>query len=411
MADVEAAVAAGRPADAFVTAAFRRHPEWGARDRKLFSRVIFSALRWRGWLGRFMDRGDAVLLEADLLEATERHASWDDLAAASGRDAALLTPVGNADLEGKAAMLARLWNRPGPKVEDLVPDWFAAALAIPPGAAPSAHRRRCIESFQTRPPVWLRAVRIGAEALCERLRAAGVVAETAHLPNAVRLAGRQPHWPALDRIIGPCYEPQDIASIAVGQLAAPAPGEQWWDACGGAGGKALHLAEAGAEVWCSDIRSRALAEAERRARRIGGLRIHFFAHDAERALSGSPRFDGVLVDAPCSGVGTWSRRPDARWQTRPEDIAAASARQLRLLENAAAHARPGGRLVYSVCTLTEAETIEVASRFGAAHPEWTPEPAPHPWQGGAPFWPIWIWPWEGPGGGMFIARWRNRAGG
>ncbi len=411
MADVESAVAKGHPADAYLTAAFRRHREWGSRDRKWFSRVIFSALRWRGWIGAFSDRGDALLLEADLLEAAERHPLLEQLAAALARNPAALKPLAAMDLDGKSEALARLWNAPAPPPERLIPDWFVAAMALPPDADPAAHLRRCIEAFQARPPVWLRAVRLSGVALCARLRGAGFAAEVGPLSVSARISGKRPHWPTLDRAMGACYEPQDIASIAVGVLAAPAAGERWWDVCGGAGGKALHLAESGAEVWCSDIRPRALAEAERRARRVGGLDIRFFSHDGERPLSDSPTFDGVLVDAPCSGVGTWSRCPDARWRTGPEGVAAFAARQRRLLENAAAHVRPGGRLVYSVCTLTASETLAVVERFGAAHPEFEPEHAPHPLHGGNPMWPIWVWPWEGPGGGMFIARWRNRAGG
>jgi len=412
MAAVERVVEEGHPADVFVTSEFRRHREWGSRDRRLLSRLVFGAFRWRGWLGRYADRGDRVLIGAHLLESTESHPVIETMIRAIGSDPAGLAPLGDQSLEDKAVGIAPLLEGHAPSWRDLMPCWVSSELAVPPNTDPSAHHRRCVESFQRRPPLWLRAVGVSGEDLAQRLVSVGYeAAPHASLKEAVAVPSDRPHLPTLEKAIGPCFEVQDLASQAVVVGSAPSAGERWWDMCGGAGGKALDLASFDTRVWVSDIRPSALAEARRRCRRIGEDRIETFVHEATTPLPAGTTFDGVLVDAPCSGLGTWSRRPDARWQTDPAGIPNRARMQEAILNNAARHVRPGGRLVYAVCTLTRQETMDVAERFSLTHPSFVPEPGPHPLDPAQIAWPIWIWPWQGPCGGMFIARWRSREDG
>jgi 16S rRNA (cytosine967-C5)-methyltransferase len=113
--------------------------------------------------------------------------------------------------------------------------------------------------------------------------------------------------------------------------------------------------------------------------------------------------DGVLVDAPCSGVGTWQRNPHARWTTSVEDVHELAGVQANLLALAAASVKAGGRLVYSVCTLTRSETTGVADGFGAAHPGFEPVPlaiAEHAAR-------LVLNPPELDANGMFIAAWKR----
>ncbi len=103
--------------------------------------------------------------------------------------------------------------------------------------------------------------------------------------------------------------------------------------------------------------------------------------DGRRAPFAAASFDRVLVDAPCSGLGSLRRRPDARWRVDADAPERLAVLQAELLAGAAALVRPGGALVYSVCTLTRAETIDVAASFAADHPGWRSRPAPEgPWQ-------------------------------
>jgi 16S rRNA (cytosine967-C5)-methyltransferase len=95
--------------------------------------------------------------------------------------------------------------------------------------------------------------------------------------------------------------------------------------------------------------------------------VHRVALDGERPLPFRSRFDRILVDAPCSGTGTLRRNPELKWRLRPADITALAAKQVRLLESAAAVLKPGGRLVYSTCSLEREENQEVIARFLASH--------------------------------------------
>ena len=157
-----------------------------------------------------------------------------------------------------------------------------------------------------------------------------------------------------------------LCTASVGVAAAPEAGSDWWDACAGAGGKALQLADAvGKEgnVFATDVRDEALANCKKRARTDGISNIRMQPHDLAKEEPFTKEWDGVLIDAPCSGWGTWSRNPDARWRTDPRDPAQKRNLQLRMLNNAAQCVKSGGVLVYAVCTFTTEETTEVLEGF------------------------------------------------
>jgi len=133
--------------------------------------------------------------------------------------------------------------------------------------------------------------------------------------------------------------------------------------------------------------------------------------DGGAKLPTRTKFDGVLVDAPCSGIGTWQRNPQARWTTTPDDVRELSEIQRRLLANAAPSVKPGGKLIFSVCTLARAETTEVVDHFNASRPEFEPLVWPEISGSQRPFTPAAakiIWPQDLDGNGMFIAGWRRK---
>ncbi len=405
--EVEEAVAARQPADKTLAAAYRARPELGSRDRRLISGCVFALWRWRGWCGSIQSDGPLAVLRAHLLDrpAEPTPAALDVLVPPPHP-----LPPAFQGLEDRAAWVSKHW-KPGARIEDLVPAWALDALATPSGVNRIQWTARWIASLQQRPPLWLRAANGDGPALVRRLADAGqAAAADPRVPGAVVLPD-YPSLPDLERRVGPLYEVQDIASQVVGQLCGARPGERWWDACAGAGGKALALATAIGNhglVVATDRRSAALAEGRRRARRTDARGIRWLLHDAHRSPPGDTAFDGVLLDAPCAGLGTWARAPDARWRERPEDVAAAARLQRELLESAARAVRPGGRLVYAVCSLTSEETVGVVEPFFAAHPAFRPDAGAHPLDPDAPAdWRFWIWPWMGPGTGMFAARLRR----
>ncbi|MDR0353008.1 MAG: RsmB/NOP family class I SAM-dependent RNA methyltransferase, partial [Opitutaceae bacterium] len=203
------------------------------------------------------------------------------------------------------------------------------------------------------------------------------------------------------------FEIQDLASQLVGLACAPRPGQTWWDACAGEGGKALHLADLMGNkglLWASDRSHRRLQLLRRRAARAQIYNYRGAHWDGSARLPTKTRFDGVLVDAPCSGLGTWQRNPHARWTTTPRDVAELAGIQQNLLNRVAPSIKAGGRLLYAVCTLTRGETVAVANAFTAAHPEF--EPAPVFAESGEHR--LTLWPHALNANGMFIAAWRRK---
>ncbi|MDP9389793.1 MAG: rRNA cytosine-C5-methyltransferase [Actinomycetota bacterium] len=163
---------------------------------------------------------------------------------------------------------------------------------------------------------------------------------------------------------------QDLASQEVAAHVGAAQGERVADLCSAPGGKATAMAGAGpALVVANDVSpERAAVVAENVARlRLGNVAV--VVSDARRPALRRSSFDRVLVDAPCSGLGVLRRRPDARWRVQPGDVDRLAALQRRLLAAAAEVVRPGGVLVYSVCTLTLAETCQVDEWLADTRPE------------------------------------------
>ena len=118
------------------------------------------------------------------------------------------------------------------------------------------------------------------------------------------------------------------------------------------------------------------------------------------------RFDGLLIDAPCSGIGTWGRNPHARWTTTPQDVKELGEVQKQSLANAGPALKPGGKLVYAVCTLTSAETVAVVEKFEKQLTDFERFELSNPLEpGSAPAMPLWLLPQQFAGNGMFIAAW------
>jgi 16S rRNA (cytosine967-C5)-methyltransferase len=174
---------------------------------------------------------------------------------------------------------------------------------------------------------------------------------------------------------------QDEASQQVASMVGAAPGERVADVCAAPGGKATLLAGAGVDlVAAGDVHPARAGLVAGNARRLHAAAVAPYVGDAGRPPFRPGTFDRVLLDAPCSGLGVLRRRPDARWRVSPTDVDDLVALQRRFLDAAADLVRPGGTVLYSVCTLTAAETEGIDRWLAEAHPELEPEPAPtDPW--------------------------------
>jgi len=312
------------------------------------------------------------------------------------------------------------------------PRWLVARWVERLG---TAETRALCEANNAAPPatVRLNTLRGAPEAIATRLAERGV-----HTEPSPWLAEARRMVVGADRVRArrAAYEegwlsPQDDASMLVSRRTAARPGDVVIDACAAPGGKSAHLAalmENRGRIIACDVHPAKLAAVARQCARLGVTIVETRELDAARlgeAFAGAA--DRVVVDAPCSGLGVLRRRPEIKWRIRPEDLAARAAEQRRILAGVAGAVRPGGLLVYSVCTPEPEEGAEVAHAFLEAHPEFRPAP-PEGWpfdavapesRGGVPA-PRDAVIWDGVGGalllphrtgtdGFFIAAFRRAA--
>jgi 16S rRNA (cytosine967-C5)-methyltransferase len=241
------------------------------------------------------------------------------------------------------------------------PDWMVERFVHDFGRADAV---AMMQTNNAPPPVTLRPnrLRTTTDALLAELRDAGTAATTGELvPSAVVLGhARDPG--ALAAVREGRATPQDQASQAVVAAFDPQAGERVLDAAAAPGGKATASAERMGDdgtVVASDVHAGRVHLITSAASRLRLHAVQCVVADGRAAPFAASSFDRVLLDAPCSGLGVLRRRPEARWRVEPSDIEQLAALQRALLASAARLVRPGGRLVYSVCTVSSEETREV----------------------------------------------------
>lgn len=428
-----------QPADQLLASHLRRHHEYGSRDRRAINGVVYGVFRWWGWLrvlappsvtSFFARAGDAASPDAPLdesaevwgpfilgalaLEGSDKGALPGILAGECGIAPEVWETVLAADSEESrfTALLEALPAYDGPTRpawDALVPAWTADELTCP---RPLTDLLNCL---QHRPFLWLRTQRGQTQNVMEEIAAARLEA-TVHprLEDAIHLHRQRVNLHEILAYRKGRVEVQDVASQAVGIACSPAAGSHWWDVCAGGGGKSLHLARllknAGGKgtVLATDVRAARLRELRRRSEHTGAKGITIRKWNGHDCPGESAVFDGVLVDPPCSGSGTWARNPWSRWLLSRESVAAQAARQLEILRTAAPHVAPGGTLVYSTCSFFNRENGGVCQDFLAAHDDFALEPFAHPLTGEGTDGTLQIWPWDADCNSMYMARFKRR---
>jgi 16S rRNA (cytosine967-C5)-methyltransferase len=393
--------------DAALRAAGRLEP----REAALATELVYGALRWQLQLDRALEQySDRVLRELDLpvrialrLGAFELlHHPRVPARAAVHEAVELAKELKAARASGFVnAVLRRLSERREP-----APLPSREADPIGHVAARFAHPRWMVERWAG----WLGLEQ--AEALCHAnqqqapaavrvnlrratlpeaqalLAKAGVESQPGRYgPEALVLAAGAPPALDLEGWEAGAFQAQDEAAQLVARYAAPAAGQRVLDACAAPGGKACHLAElVGPEgsVLAVDLHERKAQIVAEAAARLGHANLRALAADATLPLPPEAQappegFDLVLLDAPCSGLGTLRRHPEVKLRRTPEDVDRLAQLQQRLLEQVSRSVKKGGLLVYALCTLTPEESDEQAQRFLAAHADFREERAPAGW--------------------------------
>jgi 16S rRNA (cytosine967-C5)-methyltransferase len=377
-----------------------------AQDRAFARAVVMATLRHLGPIDRALDtrlKKEPPKPSRDLLRLGMAQAFYLDTPAFAAVDTTVsLAPK---PLRGLVNAVLRGLLREGPLSDDpevLAPPWLFARWR----AAYGEEAARAIATQIAEEPATDLTLRDGAD---DDLASA---LEGERLPGGTLRAARRGDVATWDGYTGGRWWVQDAAAAMPARLLDMKPGQTALDLCAAPGGKTFQLAAAGAKVTAVD------RSADRLRRVTTGLaRMGFTAEvvAADAAAWSDPRvFDAVLLDAPCSATGTFRRHPDALWNVRPGDIASLAVAQARLLAGAASRVTPGGRLVYSVCSLEPEEGEAQVRGFLGAHAEYALDPI-EAGEGGAPAVSLapegWlrVLPHQIAGGldGFFIARMRR----
>jgi 16S rRNA (cytosine967-C5)-methyltransferase len=354
------------PADAVLSQYFKQHPALGQSDRAFIAEGVFGVLRHKRVLDHLIGVGTARALLLGWL-ARYSGSSLTDLA----------TMVKPAEAEFMTQLSAtEVGDLPLP-IQAELPDWVCERLAA---QLTDADLLALGSSLQQSAPLDLRVntLRGDRDSVLRTLSVNGIPASsTPYSPIGVRLTGK----PAINRdplFMQGAVEVQDEGSQLVTYLMAPRRHDLVVDFCAGAGGKSLMLGammSSQGRVYAFDVSPGRLSRLKPRLKRSGLSNLHPHLlrneHDAKvQRLAG--KIDRVLVDAPCSGLGTLRRNPDLKWRQSPESVEELKVKQTAILEAASTLVKPGGRLVYATCSLLAEENEGIVAAFLAQHSEFVP---------------------------------------
>lgn len=358
---------------------FARNRAIGSRDRKLYRELVYTWLRYLPWIDPILDKDAALAVKITAWLAPELKPTSHFRAALCG-DWPAVPPT----LAEKFEILRSLCRATGPDKPrpDSSPERGAVSFE-PAALLPAWFREHCplafesphLDALTSRANVWVRIQANDRNLVIDEFKAQGWAIESPDdFPDALRLPPNA-EVAASDAYRRGFVEIQDLGSQLVLAHAPIAPGGRWLDACAGAGGKTLQLARLLGEkghVDATDIRLDILDELRDRAKRARLDNIRILGSGGPVSAP-ADSYDGVLVDAPCSGSGTWRRQPHLKWYVKPETIVAFTKTQLEILAANAPRVKPGGLLVYATCSLSHHENHDVAAAFLKAHPNFTAE--------------------------------------
>ncbi len=372
----------------------RRASELDARDRRWTQELVWGMLRKRGWIDHLLAprvRGGIARLDADLADLLRLgsyqlfHMGSVPAYAAIAQTVELAKQrhgMGASNLVN--AVLRRLDRErdalgaelPADPVEALAithshPRWLVARWVARWGAEET---RALLEANNQEAPLIVRPWGVVREQLEAMLETSGVgVSDAPLLEDSLTLAPGTVLTALGAFQQGRCFV-QDPAATLVTRYAAVPAGAEVADLCAAPGGKSVELARTVRHVTSADANEARIGRILETIQRLELENVDVVVADARDGTLG--QFDAVLVDAPCTGTGTFRRHPDARWRLKTSDLAVMAATQRAILRGAAKNVKPGGLLVYSTCSLEPEENDAQVESFLADHPDWRLEPPP-----------------------------------
>jgi len=349
------------PADAVVSRYFREHRELGQRERATLAETVYNVLRRKLQFDHFSPSGSGP--KERRMAILGFHGPRDFLRSALNDTEANWLQA--CDAVSPADLLERHRHN--------LPEWLVAPLKAQLGG----EFWPLVESLLRSAPLDLRVNALSdkrADVQAE-LKLAGIKAvPTPHSPWGLRIDGK-PALTKLDTFARGAIEVQDEGSQLLALLLDAKRGEMVVDFCAGAGGKTLAIGatmRSTGRLYAFDTSAHRLDALKPRLARSKLSNVHpaAIAHERdERVKRLAGKIDRVLVDAPCSGLGTLRRNPDLKWRQSPKAVEELTAKQAAILQSAARLVKSGGRLVYATCSVLPAENEAIAEAFSAAHPD------------------------------------------
>jgi 16S rRNA (cytosine967-C5)-methyltransferase len=349
------------PADGTLSFYFREHPKIGGRDRGAIAEGVYSLLRNKTVFASFAESGTGPAMRRLALLGLADVMGVDSLGGLSPEEVDWLTRVMQIDRSTlPAAMRANL------------PTWLYDKFVARYGEEETL---AMAEALNSQAPLDLRVnvVKASRDDVVAELEKAPIACEPMpYAPQGIRLR-KKPALQNLPLFKDGAIEVQDEGSQVLSQIVGAKRGEMVVDFCAGAGGKTLALGAAmrnTGRLYAFDISEKRLAKLKPRLARSGLSNVHpvVIAHENDakiKRLAG--KIDRVLVDAPCSGLGTLRRNPDVKWRQTPESLVELNAKQTSILAGAARLVKPGGRLVYATCSLLDEENDAIVEQFLTQH--------------------------------------------
>jgi 16S rRNA (cytosine967-C5)-methyltransferase len=371
----------------------RRASPLDPRDRRFARELVYGMLRQRAWIDALLTdrvRGGLSRLDPDVLDLL-RLGAYQLLRMRSVPPyAAIAQTVEMAKRrhgEGPGKLTNAVLRRLDREADDLTvatpadpidalalaeshPRWLVARWIARWG---EEETRRLLQSNNTEAPIVLRPIHAVREQVEAMLESSGVAVSDAPLvSDSIQIASPVSSLTELGAFRQGLFHVQDPASTLVTKYASIPEGAVVADVCAAPGGKSVELTRRASLVFASDLSPARIKRVVENARRMDLPSVHAFVADARKPAVRA--VDAVLIDAPCTGTGTFRRHPDARWRLKASDLAVMSKLQRDILRAASAVVKPGGLLVYSTCSLEIEENDAQVERFLAEHSEWTLEP-------------------------------------
>lgn len=352
-------------ADATLSRYFRDHPRLGSRERGAIAEGIYGLLRNKSVYAGFAESGSGAPMRRLTLLGLADAVGVDSLGGLSDVETEWLRRV--MEIDRTLLPVAVRAN---------LPAWLFEKLVARDGEAVTL---QLAESMNQQAPLDLRvnAIKANRDEVIASLASAPILCEpTPFAPFGIRII-KKPALQNLPLFKNGSIEVQDEGSQLLAQIVGAKRGEMVVDFCAGAGGKTLALGATmrnTGRLYAFDISEKRLGKLKPRLARSGLSNVHpvQIAHENDakiKRLAG--KIDRVLVDAPCSGLGTLRRNPDVKWRQTPQAIVELNAKQASILSGAARLVKPGGRLIYATCSVLDEENEGIVEQFLSGHPDFT----------------------------------------